>query len=81
LHTAHTSAGGQCADEIEGGVGANGPARIHTGTGNEGLGQVKGMDRAARPLSKWLAYHSLQFFQTHSLGDKGMDRMHKFKNT
>jgi len=38
----HTGAGTQCADAIETGVGADGPARIlHTGTGSGGLGRAK----------------------------------------
>jgi len=39
---AHTGAGGQCADAIETGVGADGPARIlHTGTGSGAFGGRK----------------------------------------
>jgi len=38
---AHTGAGGQCADATETGIGADGPTRIHTGTGNGDLGEGK----------------------------------------
>jgi len=34
---AHTSAGGQCANATQAGVGADGPARIHTGKGKRRL--------------------------------------------
>jgi len=37
----HTGAGGQCTDAIEAGVGIDGPAYIHTGTGSGGLGWAK----------------------------------------
>jgi len=50
---APTGAGGQCADAIEAGVGADGPARIHTGTASGGLGREKGWDRAAHVLPGW----------------------------
>jgi len=36
---AHTIAGGQCACAVEAGISANGPARMHTGTGSRGLGR------------------------------------------
>jgi len=39
---AHTDAGGQCAYATEAGVGADGPARIHMGTGSADLGRAKG---------------------------------------
>jgi len=40
----HIGTGGQCADTIEAGVGADGPACIlHTGMGSVGLGQVNGV--------------------------------------
>jgi len=35
---------GQYADAVEAGVGAGGPACIHTGTGSRGLGWAKGCD-------------------------------------
>jgi len=36
-----------CADAVEADVGADGPARIHTGTGSGGLRRAKGGDGAA----------------------------------
>jgi len=41
----HRSTGRQCVDAIlEAGVGADGQAFIHTGTGSGGLGRVNGGD-------------------------------------
>jgi len=47
-------AGGQCADAVEAGVGADGPACIlHTGTGSEGLERAIGGDGAAYIMPDW----------------------------
>jgi len=48
---AHTGAGGQCADAIEAAVGADEPACIHMGTGNERLGGMKGWEEREGRLS------------------------------
>jgi len=48
---AHTSASRQCADETKAGVGADRPARIHTGRSG-GLWRSKGMDGAGRVKNK-----------------------------
>jgi len=40
-------------DAIEAGVGADGPARIHTDTGSGGIGWAKGGDRAACVMPGW----------------------------
>jgi len=49
----HTGAGRQCADAIEAGVGADGPALIHTGKGSMGLWKRKGGDGAAYIMPGW----------------------------
>jgi len=42
LGTGHTRAGGPCADAVQAGFGADGPARIlHMDTGSRGLGPAK----------------------------------------
>jgi len=46
--SAHTGAGGQCANAIEASVAADGPACTHThGTGSGGFNRVEGRDGAA----------------------------------
>jgi len=49
----HTGAGRQCADATEAGVGADGPALIHTGKGSMGLWKRKGRDEAAYVMPDW----------------------------
>jgi len=49
----HTGPSGECADAIETGVGADGSARIRTGTGSGGLGETKGRKEAAYVMPGW----------------------------
>jgi len=72
--TQHTGAKGQCADAVEVGVAADGPARIHTGTESESVGRANGGDRAAYVMPGWAGRTAnlIQYFSGPETGPRSI---------